>query len=188
MILIGKRTRLQRQEDSTRIHEIDTGQMIPLGNLLSAGMFEDCHRIIRPPLHRRIIDNHHHLATVHDPNSGDNTGRRGVTVVHVIGRKRTQLKKRRAFVQHLCQALTGKKLASINMALASLLRPPLFDELQTFLEQAMSRAVPDIVLFELRRVGIDLRFNPKHGHSRFFSNADGTRTGISRSACASVFP
>jgi hypothetical protein len=73
---VGEDLILQRQIRAARIDEIQTGQMIFLGDLLRAQMLFDGHRKIRTAFDGGVVGNDHHFA-VGDPSDAGDDARAG---------------------------------------------------------------------------------------------------------------
>ena len=57
-----------------------------LGDLLSPKMFFDRDREVGPAFDRGIIGHDHDFSATDPPNAGDDPSRRGLIIIHAIGR------------------------------------------------------------------------------------------------------
>ena len=111
MLAVGKHLRLQRQEGTTGIDEIDTRQPIVERHLLGAEVFLDGEGIVRATLDCRVVGHDEDIAAGHPANPGHEACARRLVVVDVPGGKRRQLEKGRLGIEQLVDALANGKLA-----------------------------------------------------------------------------
>ena len=98
VITIGENLILIGQIRTTRINEVDAGQVVLLGDLLCPNVFLDGHRVVRTAFNRGVIGNDHALMARNAPDACDNAGRRDFFPVHPMGRELGELEKRRAHI------------------------------------------------------------------------------------------
>ena len=84
--LVGEHFRPLRQVGTARIDQVDAGQMVLFGNLLSAQMFLHRHWIIRAAFDRGIVSDNHTLLPFHQSNACDDSCRRCLVIIHIPGR------------------------------------------------------------------------------------------------------
>ena len=141
LVLIG-------QVGTTRVHQVNARQVVLLGDLLRAQMLFDGHGEISAAFDRGVVAHHHAVGAVHTPDAGDQTGRRGIVVVHVQRRQWGDFQKRRAGIQQLQQPVAGQQLAAPGVLGASRLAAPQCD-LRLLLSQIFDQ--------RLHGVGIGLK-------------------------------
>src|SRR5919202_3048145 len=90
-------------------------------------MFLDRHREIRATFDGGIVGDDGHFFAFYFADAGDNTGGRGLVVVHAAGRQRRQLQERRGRVQQALDALAREQLAARAVAAHGLLAAALSD-------------------------------------------------------------
>jgi len=94
VVAVGKDLILLRQVGAATVHQINAGEVVFLGNLLGAQVFFHRHREIGAALHGGIVADHHDLLTVDTPDACDHACRRSCAIIHAMGRRRADLKKR----------------------------------------------------------------------------------------------
>ena len=118
MFAVRKDVRLQRQERSARIHEVDTGQAVLLRDLLSAQMLLDGHRVVGAALDRGVVGDDHHLAAGNAPDARDEAGARRFSPVHAVRRQRRELEKGRSGIEQRVHPVADEHLLLLGMALS----------------------------------------------------------------------
>ena len=85
---------LQRQEGTTRIDEVDTGQMVFQRHLLRTQVLLHRHREIGATLDRRIVGDDHDFLTVDATDAGDDASGRCGVVIEAMRRQRAEFEER----------------------------------------------------------------------------------------------
>src|ERR1700743_75312 len=80
-------------------------------------MLLDRDRIVGAALDGRVVGDDHALAVGHPADSGNDSGARGLVVVHVVCGQRSKLQKRAARVKQAIHAFARQQLATTDMAL-----------------------------------------------------------------------
>ena len=120
VLAVGKDLGLERQERAARVHEVDAGQPVLLGDLLGAQVLLDRHREVRAALDRRVVGDDHDLAARDTrPIAGHEAGARRLAVVHPVGGERRELEERRARVEQRVDAVAHEHLLLLGVALAA---------------------------------------------------------------------
>ena len=111
MLFVRKNLALQRQKRAARVNQIETGQVVVEGDLLSAEMLLHGHRKVGAALDGRIVGDDHHLAPADPADPGDDPRPRAGPVVHPIRRQRRQLQKGRRGIEHPLDPLPHREFA-----------------------------------------------------------------------------
>src|SRR5690606_38184839 len=103
---------LPRQERPAGVDEIQARQLVLQRDLLRAKVLLDRHRQIASALHRGVVAEHHHMATVNQADSCDHSGAGRFSPVKPIGSQGCDFEKRAALIEQPCDALTRQQLAA----------------------------------------------------------------------------
>ena len=114
MLAIGEDLRLERQEGSAGVDEVDARQAVFERHLLRAEVLLDRDREVGPALHRRVVGDDQDFAAGHAADARHEAGRRRLVVVHAVGSERGQLEERRARVDEAFDALANRQLALLD--------------------------------------------------------------------------
>ena len=88
MVAVGEDVGLHRQKRAARVDEVDAGQAILRGDLLSAEVLLDRHRVVAAALHGRVVGDDHDLAAGRAADSRDDPGAGRFVAVHALGGER----------------------------------------------------------------------------------------------------
>ena len=124
MIAVGKDLVLPRQECSTGIHQVNTGQPILRRNLLGPEVFFDRDRVVGAAFDRGVVGHDHAFPSGNPTDSGNDPRRRAFVVVHTVGGQRSDLQQWAARVEQPVDPFTRKQLASFDVTLSGALRAP----------------------------------------------------------------
>ena len=94
MFFVGKDLRLQGKKRAPGVHQINAGQVILLGNGLSAQMLFNCQGVVAAAFDGGIVSHHHTFTAVNKTNTGHYTGTGYVFAIHVMGGQLAYFKKR----------------------------------------------------------------------------------------------
>ena len=125
MLAVGKDLGLMRQVRAARIDQIDAGQTVLAGDLLSAKMLLHGHRVIGAALDGRIVADDHHLAAFDAADAGDDAGAVDRPVIHVVRGERAEFEERRARIEQAGHAFARQQLSAPEMPFARLFRTAL---------------------------------------------------------------
>ena len=117
MVAVGEDLVLERQERAARVDEVDAGQLVLLGDLLRAQVLLDREREVRAALDRRVVGDDHALLALDDADPGDDSGRRGLALVHVPGGQGAELEEGASRVEQAVDSLPRGQLAARAVAL-----------------------------------------------------------------------
>jgi len=115
VLAVGEHIVLVGQVGTAGIHQINTGQVVLLGNFLCTQMLFDRYGVVGTAFDGGIVAHHHAVHATDPPNARNQACARCIVVVHVQRRQRGQLQKRRAGVQQQLHALTRQQLAARHM-------------------------------------------------------------------------
>ena len=108
---------LVEQIGAAAFHQVDHGQLVFQGNLLSAQRFAQAHRRHGAALDRAVVDRHQAALARHHANANDRAAAQhrlfAVVVVHLQARQAAEFQKRRAPVQKARQALAWQQLIAL---------------------------------------------------------------------------
>ena len=124
VITVGKDLILIGQVGPSAVDQIDAGQVVFLGNFLSAQVFFDGNRIVGATLYRRVVADDHHLMPGHPTDARDHTGARRGIVIHIVGGCRTNLKKWGAGIKQPGNPVAGQHFAPAQMPIPRFLPAP----------------------------------------------------------------
>ena len=158
---VRKNIGLKGQVGATGIDQIHTRQAVLLTDFLGTQVLFDGHGIIGAAFDRGIVGNNNGLATLNQPDAGDNAGR-GRIVIHAVSGQGRQLQKRCIRVKQGFNALTSQQLPPGLMSLARRFRPSLPGRDQLFFEDVHQGGHMGRVGLEFGRVRFDLAFNAIH--------------------------
>ena len=119
MLAVREHFILTRQVGAARIHQVNAGQPVLLGNGLCPKVLFDRQRVVRTAFDRSVVGHNHAFHTFNPTDPGDNAGCRDVFAVHLVRRQLTQFKERRARVEQPVDALARQQLASGGVPLLS---------------------------------------------------------------------
>ena len=123
VVAVGEDLRLQRQERPARVDEVDAGEAVLPRDLLCPQVLLHGERVVRAALHGRVVRDDDALAPLDDPDSGDDPGRRRITVVQLPRGERVQLQEGSPRVDESVDPLARGQLPARAMALDGLLAP-----------------------------------------------------------------
>ena len=115
MLAVWKYFGLQGQKSTTRINKIDARQPVFACHFLGTQVLLDCKGKVGAALHGGVIGNDHHLATVHDADTGDHTGTRSGAVVHAVGRQWGEFQKRGTGIEEGINAVPRQQFAALPL-------------------------------------------------------------------------
>src|SRR5687768_14778420 len=133
MIEVGKDFVLQGQKRPARIDEIQAGQIILFGDLLSAQMLLDRHREVRPTFDSGIVGDDEHFAVADASNTSNYSSSRSLVIVEISRGKGRKFQERRARVKQAFYALTDKELALLFLSLTIFLAASFTDAREALL-------------------------------------------------------
>ena len=94
MLAIGKDLRLQGQERSAGVDQVEAGQVVLERDLLRAEVLLYGERVVGPALDGGVVGHDDALDAPDAADSGDDPGRGGLAGVHLPGREGTDLQER----------------------------------------------------------------------------------------------
>ncbi len=94
MIPIREHLILTGQVSAAAVDQINAGQVILLGNGLSAQMLFNCQGVVAAAFDGGIVSHHHTFTAVNKTNTGHYTGTGYVFAIHVMGGQLAYFKKR----------------------------------------------------------------------------------------------
>jgi hypothetical protein len=156
VIAVGEHLRLQGQERAARIHEVDAGEPVLQGHLLSAHVLLHRQRVVGAAFHRGVVGHNHHVAARDSPDARDDARRGRLVFVQAVGRQRRQFEECRAGIDELLDALAHGKLPLLAVALQILRAAALGHARQALAILAHQRAQALVVGLELRGGGVDV--------------------------------
>ena len=112
VIAVGEDFILQRQECTSRIDQIDTGEVIFFSNLLGPQVLFDSQRVIAASFDGRIVSDDDRNPIFDDPQSGDDTGCWQWGVVNFMGTECPNLKEWGFWIDQLLDAVADKQFSS----------------------------------------------------------------------------
>ena len=162
MLAVGEHLVLMRQIGAARIHQIEAGQPVLLGDLLRAEMLLDGYRVVGAALDRRVVGDHDALAPLDAADPGDDAGGGDLGPVEPVGRQRREFQERRAFVHQRRHPFARQHLAPLAVAFARLGGTALAHEGMASGEVLHLRPHGRLVAPELLRGRIDRRAQNLH--------------------------
>ena len=111
VVAVRKHLVLARQKGAARIHQIDAGQVVLLGNLLRAQVLLHRHRVIGAALHRGVVGHNHALHALHPADAGNDARRGRLVVVHAMRGKLADFEERRARIEQMIDTVARQQLA-----------------------------------------------------------------------------
>jgi hypothetical protein len=115
MVAVREDLVLVRQVRPARVHKVDAGQVALLGDLLSAEVLADGHRVVGAALHGGVVADHHDVAPMHSPHPGDHAGAGRVPAIQPMRRRRPHLEERRSGIEQPRHPLARQHLAARHM-------------------------------------------------------------------------
>ena len=117
VIAIREHIILVWQVRTATVNQVNTRQVILLGDFLRAQMLFHCHRIIGAALHRRIITNNNALLTRYATNAGNHTrARRRIHIVlfliHIERCELREFEERCTWIEQILYTITWQELAA----------------------------------------------------------------------------
>ena len=123
MVAVRKDIVLVGQIGAAGVDQVDARQPVLTRDLLCTQVFLYGNRIVGAAFDRRVVAHDHALAARDFADTSDDAGRRGVVVVHAVGRELRQLEKRSAGVEQHLHAIARQQLAASDVFAACLLAP-----------------------------------------------------------------
>ena len=163
MIAIGEHLVLAREMGAAGVDQIEAGEPVLAGDVLSAQVLLDRDRIVGAAFDRGIVGDDHALAAHHPADPGDDPGAWHLVVVHAVGGELRQLQERRARIEQAPHPLARQQLAARQMTLARPLVAALLDPLDDRMQIVDQRAHRHGVGLERERPGIDRAGDDAHG-------------------------
>ena len=117
MLAVREHLVLVRQVGPARIHQVEAGQTVLLGDLLGADVLLDGHRVVGAALDRRVVGDHHALAPLDAADPGDDAGGRNLRAIEPVRRERRQLQERRIPVDQRRHPFARQHLAPLLVPL-----------------------------------------------------------------------
>ena len=105
VVPVGKNLILFWQKRAARVHQIDAGQVVLLGDFLGAQVFFHGQRIIGAALHRGVVGDDHAFAALHPANAGNHARRRRFVVVEAVGRQLADFEEGRTGIEQVIHPL-----------------------------------------------------------------------------------
>jgi hypothetical protein len=162
VIAIGKNLRLERQERSPAVDEIDAGKLVLQGDLLRSKVLLHGDGVVRPAFHGGVVRDDHARAPAHQAHAADDPPRGHGILVELVSGECADLEKRGAFVAELGDAIADEELPLLAVPSMGLLVPSPADGLELPLEVLVQEKVESAVLLVLRGAGRDLAANERH--------------------------
>jgi hypothetical protein len=168
MVAIRKNLGLMRQVCPARIDQIDAGQTVLLGDLLSPQVLFDRNREIGPAFDGRVIGHDHDFTATDPPNAGNDPSRWSLIIIHTVGRQSPDFEEGCPDIEQALNPLPRQELAARNVTLTRrgwaterrLIRP---------LTQRLSQALIERVIGpKCRGIWVDLGDNSAHFGLFFF--------------------
>ena len=122
VVAIRKHLVLLRQECAARIDEVDAGQSVLEGDLLRPKVLLHGHRVVGAALDGGVVADHHHVASVDQPDARDDPRAGRVATVEALGGERRQFDEGTALVEEPADAVPGEQLAAGDVTLARSVR------------------------------------------------------------------
>ena len=117
VVAVREDVRLERQEGTAAVDEIDARQPVLERDVLRPEVFLDGHRVIRAALDRGVVGDDDAGRVLHPADPGDDAGSRRVVVVQAVRGERAQLEEGRTRIEQVVDAVTDRELAPFAMAL-----------------------------------------------------------------------
>ena len=105
MVLVREHPVLEGKEHAAGIHEVDAGEPVLQGDLLSPAVLEHGLGIIGSSLDRGVVGHDQDLSAVHPAHARDHAGARSLIVVHAVGGQNGKFQEGRVSVEELVQPL-----------------------------------------------------------------------------------
>jgi hypothetical protein len=106
VLLVREDVQLAGQVGSTRLDQVDTGQAVLPGDLLSTQVLLDSDRVVGASLDGRVVGNNHALDAVDATNTGNDSSCRDLVLVKLMSSKLTNLEERRSIVQQAINTIS----------------------------------------------------------------------------------
>jgi hypothetical protein len=116
VVAVGEDLVLLQQHRPTRVHQVDAGQSVGLGDLLGAQVLLHGHRVVRPAGDSRVVGGDEAQAALHQADAGDDAGAGDAAVVHVLGGQGRDLEEGAARVEQGVDPVPGQHLAAGEVA------------------------------------------------------------------------
>jgi hypothetical protein len=162
MLAIGKDVGPLRQVGTAGIDEIDARQPVLARNFLCTQMLLYRQRIVGAPFDRGVIADNYAFAPEYPADAGNDAGGANGVLVHAVGGKRRQFKKRRTVIDQRHHALARQELSPRKVTFPRARRSTLGGCSAALLKLSDKRAHGHFVGGELRRCGVDVGFNCAH--------------------------
>ena len=112
VLAVGEDLRLQREERSARVDEVDAGQVVLLGHLLRPQVLLHRERVVRAAFHGRVVRDDQAVPSLDDPDARHDARRGRVAVVDAPGGEGVELEEGAARVDEEVDPLAGGELAA----------------------------------------------------------------------------
>ena len=122
MLAVGKHLVLAGQEGAAGVDEVDAGQPVLPGDLLSAQVLFDRNRVVGTAFDRCVVGDDHAFATGDSADTGDDACAGALVVVHAVGGQRRDFEQRTAGVEQAVDSVTGQQFAAVDVACAGAFR------------------------------------------------------------------
>jgi hypothetical protein len=112
VVAVREHVVLVRQVGAARVDQVDAGQVVLFRDFLGAQVLLDRHRVIGAALDGGIVTDDHAFLAGHAADAGDDAGRWGGIVIHVVGRELGEFEEGRARVEQHLHAVARQQLAA----------------------------------------------------------------------------
>ena len=155
VVAVGEDLRLEREERTARVDEVDAREAVLEGDLLRAEVLLHRDREVGPSLHGRVVRDDHDVAPRDAADAGDDARSRRLAVEHPVGGKGRELEKGGALVEEALDASADGELPELGLAGRSLRTAPLARGRDPFAELTGERLVVGTVLTVVLGRGFD---------------------------------
>jgi hypothetical protein len=158
VVAVGENLRLEREERSTRVDEINARQPVLLGDLLGAQMLLHREWEVGAALDRRVVRDQDALSALDHADPGDDPGRRRGRVVDLPGGERRQLQERGTRIEQPVDPLARGQLSARAVSLHRLVAPAAgdsFGSLAQLCDELLHPLPAAIVLVRPLDVGLE---------------------------------
>ncbi len=116
VVAVRKDVRLQWQERTARVDEIDARQPVLERDLLRPQVLLHGHRVVGAALDRGVVGDDDAGRALDPADAGDHPGSRRLVVVHAVRGERAQLEERRPGIEKAIDAVADRQLAAFPVA------------------------------------------------------------------------
>ncbi|MCY1433458.1 hypothetical protein D9M71_494860 [compost metagenome] len=111
MLAVGEHFILARQVGAARVHQVQAGQAVLLGDGLGAQVFLHGQGVVGTAFDRGVVGHDHAFHAFDPADAGDHASGRHVFAVHLISGQLADFEKRRAGVEQAVDAFARQQLA-----------------------------------------------------------------------------